>query len=135
MYLHVITYNEGAIRLDERRGFARVKVIKGEGAFFVRFPPGRTGSRRAFPPGPDGFPRAEERDFDRPPAIMTHFVFTSVSVLVSALVSVSVLISVLISVLVLVFRPRRPALRAALPRRRPGPRDPGPGRPRQEGVG
>ena len=80
MYLHVITYNEGAIRLDERRGFARVKVIKGEGAFFVRFPPGRTGSRRAFSPGPDGFPRAEERDFDRPPAIMAHFVFTFVFV-------------------------------------------------------
>lgn len=30
LYLHVITYNEGAIRLYERLGFSKVKVIKGE---------------------------------------------------------------------------------------------------------
>jgi ribosomal protein S18 acetylase RimI-like enzyme len=31
LYLHVITYNVGAIRMYERLGFVRVKEIKGEG--------------------------------------------------------------------------------------------------------
>ena len=29
LYLHVITYNDGAIRLYEKLGFSRVKEIKG----------------------------------------------------------------------------------------------------------
>ena len=30
LYLHVITYNKGAIRLYEKLGFMKVKTIKGE---------------------------------------------------------------------------------------------------------